>query len=55
MESVTTPVFSVGCDHRYTAFNSAHATAMKTVYGAEIGVVFDPDGKVTSKDGVEDD
>jgi PAS domain S-box-containing protein len=38
MESSSDPVFSVDAQYRYTSFNSAHASVMKALYGADIKV-----------------
>jgi PAS domain S-box-containing protein len=36
LESTDAPIFSVDAEFRYTSFNSAHAAAMKSLYGVEI-------------------
>jgi len=36
IDTLSTPVFSVDRELRYTAFNAAHATAMRDADGAEI-------------------
>jgi PAS domain S-box-containing protein len=38
LESSATPVFSLDRFYRYTSFNSAHASVMKALYGAEIEI-----------------
>jgi PAS domain S-box-containing protein len=37
LESTSELIFSVDRQYRYTSFNSAHATVMRAIYGAEIG------------------
>jgi PAS domain S-box-containing protein len=37
-ESVSSPVFSCDTDYRYTSFNTAHAEAMRSLYGADITI-----------------
>ena len=41
LESSGDPVFTVDRDHRYTSFNSAHAAAMKALYGGDIALGHD--------------
>ena len=36
VESVSVPLFSIDREYRYSSFNSAHAAAMKALYGVEI-------------------
>lgn len=36
LESINSPVFSVDEDYKYTSFNKAHATVMKSLYNANI-------------------
>jgi len=36
LESTDAPIFSIDAEFRYTSFNSAHAAAMKSLYGVEI-------------------
>jgi diguanylate cyclase (GGDEF)-like protein/PAS domain S-box-containing protein len=36
LDALTVPVFALDREHRYVAFNSAHAQVMKTAYGMDI-------------------